>query len=112
MLQLIRESVSAQVFFAIETTLSSRNSLSHVSHWTEQGDTTSLVHLSLATQELAIRRVAQRVSEGGHKIPEPTVRRRFDRSRALFPAYCQIVDKWFHYEYTDGQFHFTESSED
>lgn len=111
MLQLIQESVSAQASFAIETTLSSRNYLSHISHWTDQGYTTSLVYLSLATPELAIRRVAQRVSEGGHDIPELTIRRRFDRSRALFPTYCQIVDNWYHYENTDGQFHLTESSE-
>ena len=43
----------------------------------------------------AIRRVEQRVRQGGHRIPEAVVRRRFTRSTANFrQVYRGFVDSW------------------
>jgi predicted ABC-type ATPase len=36
-----------------------------------------LIAAGLALPDLAIAKVCQRVREGGHNVPEPTIRRRF-----------------------------------
>jgi predicted ABC-type ATPase len=38
-----------------------------------------LIFLSLPSADLAVERVAQRVRQGGHAVPEQDVRRRFSR---------------------------------
>lgn len=54
-----------------------------------------LLFLWLPSVELAIERVANRVRQGGHDIPEPTIRQRFQRGLANFHhLYCPIVDEW------------------
>jgi predicted ABC-type ATPase len=37
-----------------------------------------LVFLSLPYADMAVARVAARVAQGGHHVPEPDIRRRFD----------------------------------
>ena len=110
MLQLINESVEANETFAIETTLSSRNYLNHIQSWKNKGYEVVLLFIELDSPELAIRRVAQRVKEGGHDIPKTTIIRRFERGQLLFPEYCAIVDKWYSYLNTDGTFSLTDES--
>ena len=39
-----------------------------------------LIFLWLPGAEMAVQRVASRVRDGGHDIPEPVIRRRFERS--------------------------------
>ncbi len=54
-----------------------------------------LIYLPLATPEEAVRRVEQRVKQGGHGVPEEVVRRRFARSVANFRhVYRELVDSW------------------
>jgi predicted ABC-type ATPase len=49
--------------------------------------------LWLPSPEFAIQRVAERVIQGGHNIPEPDIRRRYDRGlKNLFNVYLPIVD--------------------
>ena len=44
---------------------------------------------------MAVQRVAKRVSEGGHNIPEDVIRRRYEAGiRNLIEIYSQIVDRW------------------
>lgn len=51
--------------------------------------------LSLTSVELALSRVRERVSRGGHDVPEKTVRRRFDRSmRNFLERYRRLADTW------------------
>jgi predicted ABC-type ATPase len=46
--------------------------------------------------------VAQRVSEGGHNIPEATIRRRYDAGiRNLFNIYMDAADFWMIYDSGD-----------
>ena len=48
-------------------------------------------------------RVAQRVLQGGHNIPEPTVRQRYARSlQNFFKLYRPVVDRWKMYDNSDG----------
>ena len=48
----------------------------------------------VATPEICIARVARRVLEGGHNVPEADVRRRFVRSIANFADYVALADHW------------------
>jgi predicted ABC-type ATPase len=48
---------------------------------------------------IAVERVAQRVRQGGHDIPEATIRRRFDAGkRLLVEVYRPLVDQWVLYD--------------
>ena len=59
------------------------------------GYETRLIFVALDNPETAIRRVAIRVAQGGHDIPEEMIRRRFFRGlRNFFDMYCQEVDHW------------------
>lgn len=49
--------------------------------------------LWLPSQEFAVQRVAERVIQGGHDIPELDIRRRYDRGlKNLFDIYLPVVD--------------------
>lgn len=58
-----------------------------------------LIFLQLDSPEAAIARVAQRVRQGGHHIPEETIRRRFAAGRRNFESlYAPLVDAWALYD--------------
>ncbi|WP_430444882.1 zeta toxin family protein [Sphingorhabdus contaminans] len=85
--------------FAFETTLSGLNYLKHIEQWRLQGYKVSLYFLSLPNAETAIARVAERVQQGGHSIPEAVIRRRFASGRDKFQQHYQsAVDDWALYD--------------
>lgn len=99
MLERIDDLVTAGKSFALETTLSSRNYLRLIPEWKAAGYTVKLCFLKLPDARFAIRRVAQRVTFGGHSIPEETILRRFDRGWVnLKQHYIGIVDEWAIYD--------------
>jgi predicted ABC-type ATPase len=58
-----------------------------------------LVFLSLPSADMAVARVAARVAQGGHHVPEPDIRRRFDSGLKNFHGvYAKIVDAWTLYD--------------
>ncbi len=90
--------------FAFETTLSGRGYARRLNKWRERGYQIGMVYLRLPSAQHVVRRVAQRVSEGGHDIPEPVARRRFERSwRNFVELYRPIADEWQVYD-TSGRF--------
>ena len=59
----------------------------------------SLYFLSLPSPEMAILRVAARVRQGGHPIPESLIRRRFAAGLTNFETiYKYEVDHWAQYD--------------
>ena len=67
--------------------------------WKARGYRISLVFLSLTSVELALSRVALRVSQGGHAIPSDTVRRRYDLGLKYFREfYRDIVHEWYYFD--------------
>ena len=49
--------------------------------------------------DLAIARVAARVAQGGHNVPETVIRRRLDRSLRNFrDVYSALVNRWEWYD--------------
>ena len=95
MLRQIDEHARCGRSFAFETTLSGRRYARRIPRWRAQGCRVKLFFLRLPTAEAAIARVAQRVSEGGHDVPEPVIRRRFHAGWHNFEhVYRDLVDAW------------------
>jgi len=99
MLQELERHFSAHISFAFETTLSGRGYLSSIKRWQAAGYRVKLIFLQLGSADEAIARVAQRVKQGGHDIPETVIRRRFDAGIANFKhLYAPCVDAWALYD--------------
>lgn len=77
MLTRLEELLTANKSFAFETTASGTNYVKHLKRAREQGYKIHLLFLWLSSPDLAVKRVAKRVSLGGHNIPEDTIRRRY-----------------------------------
>jgi predicted ABC-type ATPase len=77
MLNELNENTKAGESFAFETTLSGNHYLQRIQEWKDLGYTIKLWFIKLSSPELAISRVAERVAQGGHNIPEEIIRRRF-----------------------------------
>jgi len=84
-----------QANFAIETTLASRTLAPKVRALKEAGYTFHLYFIWLPDVELSIARVAERVRDGGHDIPEETIRRRYlSGLKNFFEIYQPLADRW------------------
>ncbi len=85
--------------FAFETTLSGRGYLPRIASWQAAGYRVELIFLRLASADEAVARVAVRVRQGGHDIPETTIRRRFAAGLDNFTRhYAPRVDSWVLYD--------------
>ena len=85
--------------FAFETTLSGRAYLRHIARWRAAGYRVELIFLRLTSADDAVARVAQRVKQGGHHIPEAVIRRRFAAGLDnLSRHYAPAVDAWALYD--------------
>lgn len=99
MLEEIARSARCGESFAFETTLSGRGYLRHIGQWRVTGYRVSLFFLSLPDAEAAIARVASRVRQGGHGVPEAVIRRRFAAGLENFHRYYKLaVDDWTLYD--------------
>lgn len=95
MLKEIRRHAANRTSFSLETTLSGRSYARMIPQWQHSGYIVKLIFLRLNSADDAVNRVAQRVSQGGHDIPEPTIRRRYAKGIAnLSEIYAPIVDSW------------------
>jgi predicted ABC-type ATPase len=104
MLEEIHNHVRRGKSFAFETTLSGRGYAGLIPGWRMQGYIVKLFFLRLASPDLAIARVRQRVREGGHNIPGPVIRRRFASGLRNFESlYKPLVDEWALYDNSGGE---------
>jgi len=72
--------------FAFESTLSGLVHVSRLRQWKAAGYRMEIIFLRLASSQLALRRVAARVKQGGHDVPRADVLRRFRRGWKNFEA--------------------------
>lgn len=99
MMQRLEDLLDQGTEFALETTLSGKWLEKHIYQWQDRGYTVELYYLRLDNEDLAVERVRQRVREGGHRVQEDVIRRRFHRSLALLESkYKAIVDLWMVYD--------------
>ena len=99
MLQTIAAHLARRESFAFETTLSGVGYARQIPGWRLMGYRVELHFLSLPSADAAVNRVAERVRQGGHNIPEATIRRRFEAGLRLFAErYKVLVDEWVLYD--------------
>ncbi|WP_315815428.1 zeta toxin family protein [Paraflavitalea speifideaquila] len=95
MLHRINQLMEEKADFAFETTLSTRSYASLVKKAQEIGYQVTLLFFWLNSPELAIERVAKRVSHGGHNIPVNIIERRYCRGlHNLMKMYIGICNNW------------------
>ncbi len=95
MLERIETLLKLNENFAFETTLSTKSYKHRLLEAKENGYTVKLLFFWLPSIEMAINRVAIRVSEGGHNIPTEVITRRYSRGiENLFKIYIPLCDDW------------------
>jgi len=81
--------------FALESTLSGKTYLRLLNLSKYRGFRIYLHYLWLPSPAIAVARVRERVKKGGHNVPVPDIRRRFERSlRNLVSDYAPLADRW------------------
>ena len=99
MLQRIDELLERDETFSIETTLATKSYINLVRRAQAKGYRVHLIFFWLETSELAVQRVAERVSKGGHNIPTEVIHRRYVAGiRNLFKTFMSEVDLWMIYD--------------
>lgn len=99
MLLRIHELLDKGETFAIETTLATKSYIHLVRQAHTCGYSVSLLFFWLRDPALAIQRVAERVQNGGHAIPQDVIKRRYVAGiQNLFNLYMNIVDSWSIYD--------------
>jgi predicted ABC-type ATPase len=94
----------ARADFAFETTLSGLVYLRRLQHWKAAGYRIEIIFLRLPSPQLALRRIAARVRQGGHHVPRADVLRRFARSWLNFHShYRPLADAWAVYDNSGKQ---------
>ena len=105
MLTRIEELLESDVDFAFETTLATRSYVNTVKKAQAKGYLVTVLYFWLSSPELAIERVRIRVKEGGHHIPEKTIRRRYDLGiKNMFNLYISIADFWMFIDNSETPF--------
>ncbi len=85
--------------FAFETTGASKTFASFLLNCKRKGYYVNLLYLWLESPDLALERVASRVENGGHNVPESVVRKRYRKGLInIFQLYIPIVDNWVLYD--------------
>jgi predicted ABC-type ATPase len=99
MLERIRTLAAERADFAFETTLASRSFAPWIASLIEGGYDFRLVYLWVASPDLCIARIAERVRLGGHHVPNDVVRRRYSGSlRNFFHLYRPLAQTWAVYD--------------
>ncbi len=81
--------------FSVETTLAGKGYMRRIKLWKEMGYKVILIFLSLRDEQTAINRVASRVQQGGHNVPEEVIKRSFHKGYEHFEIFKQLVDRWY-----------------
>ncbi len=89
----------ARVSFAFESTLSGLAYVPRLKRWKASGYHIQIIFLKLHSPELALRRIAARVKQGGHDVSRRDVFRRFARGWKNFESvYKPLADSWELYD--------------
>ena len=90
--------------FAFETTLATKSYKQKI-EWAQANDyEVTLLFFWLDSPNMAKKRVAQRVAEGGHSIPSETIERRYHNGIVnLFAIYIDMVDICYIFDNSEGR---------
>jgi predicted ABC-type ATPase len=99
MLQEIARLTESGQDFAFETTLSGKIWTHRIPEWQTMGYHVGIIFLGLPEPAMAVDRVAARVRQGGHGVPEETIIRRFHKGLFYFQeVYSKLADFWSLYD--------------
>jgi predicted ABC-type ATPase len=88
--------------FAFETTCAGRGYVRTLRFCCSAGYRETLIYLWLPSPDAAVERVARRVAQGGHHIPEEIIRRRYDAGlKNMHRLYLPLVDVAYIYDNSD-----------
>ena len=92
--RLLEKAIRERLDFAFETTLGGSTMTRLLGDAASHGVEVRIFYVGLSTPQEHVARVAQRVSQGGHDIPETSIRRRWRHSRQnliqLLPALTEL----------------------
>lgn len=96
MIKRLKELLDDNKSFAFETTASGTNYVKHLKEAKAKGYEINLTFLWLSKPEEAVKRVAQRVKQGGHNVPEESIiRRYYSGIKNLILHYLPLADEAF-----------------
>ena len=99
MLERINYLLDKEESFSIETTLATCSYINLIRNAHKRGYIVNIIYFWLESPELAINRVAERVSKGGHNIPTDIILRRYSKGiNNLFNLFMDEVDVWTIYD--------------
>ena len=94
MIKRLIELLDADQSFAFESTASGTNYVKHLKLAKAKGYRITLTFLWLSKPEEAVKRVAQRVKQGGHHVPEDSIVRRYYAGiKNLIVHYLPLADE-------------------
>jgi predicted ABC-type ATPase len=95
LLEELERLTKANESFALESTLSGKTYIDAIKRWRSVGYRIEIVFLRLNSPEISLKRIAMRVSQGGHNIPKADVMRRFERGwKNFMEHYRPLADDW------------------
>ena len=96
--KLIKDCMNKGVSFNQETTLTGRSMVNNILKANKLGYKVIMNYVGLISLELAIQRVAHRVSMGGHGIPEEDIKRRYHVSLSKLKELMPLIDELYIYD--------------
>lgn len=81
--------------FAIETTLTGMSAIRLLRSASAAGYKTTLVYVGLASVDLSVQRVLDRVRQGGHPVPVAALERRYPQSLAKLTQALSLADRTY-----------------
>jgi predicted ABC-type ATPase len=96
-----REYLRTRQNFAMETTFSGTRTLVTMREARSEGFRVELVYVGLVDSDYCIRRVRERVAQGGHFVPDDDVKRRYARSVTNLASALGLADKVTVYDNSD-----------
>jgi len=97
-IQRLNQLLIARESFVYETTLSSYQSVRLMERARDSGYNVNLAFVLLRDLELNVLRVAERVMQGGHSIPENTIRRRYAAAFGRLPRAIALAHQIIIYD--------------
>ena len=93
-----QEYLKNQQSFVSESTFSHPSKLQLIEDALQADFRVIVYHVNVRTAELSVARVASRVEEGGHNVPEEKIRARYERNQSLIKQAILKADVGFVYD--------------
>lgn len=88
--------------FCFETVFSHRSKIELIQKAKDSNFAVNLVYIHLASEDLNVARVLQRVANGGHPVPEEKIRSKIPRTHENMKTAIKIVDYAFILDNSDS----------